>query len=294
MPPNASNASLDYGSLEPLPSPGPDRGAGRQERKLGSIEIARFTGALRWSAPDDSVCRMVFQSASRSILSPGGASPDLNLSAGYWTVHVAPAVGMQTRWGSEVVSIAFPSVLLPRGVLLQVRGAPGTPMPTAGAAQMCLDLARTFLAQAEPLSEAVSATSGDFLIDLAKLAIIEQSGCKRAETMRETVRTRILGLINRNLADPELTIERIAERMQCTKRYLHKVFSEDGETLSQYIWARRLDLCRARLVRRDLADKSITEIAFDCGFSNAAHFSRSFRARYGQSPRIFRRAALDS
>jgi AraC-like DNA-binding protein len=80
--------------------------------------------------------------------------------------------------------------------------------------------------------------------------------------------------------------------MHCTKRYLHKVFSEDGETLNQYIWTRRLELCRAHLGRPDLSAKSITEIAFGCGFSNAAHFSRSFRARFGESPRAYRRSAL--
>ena len=80
--------------------------------------------------------------------------------------------------------------------------------------------------------------------------------------------------------------------MKCTKRYLHKVFSEDGETLNQYIWTHRLELCRAHLARADLAAKSITEIAFGCGFSNAAHFSRSFRARFGESPRAYRRSAL--
>ena len=106
------------------------------------------------------------------------------------------------------------------------------------------------------------------------------------------MRTRIRAFIHRNLADPDLTIERIAERMQCTKRYLHKVFSDEGETLNQYIWAQRLELCRKHLSRAELAGKSITEIAFACGFSNAAHFSRSFRARFGQPPRAFRRAAL--
>lgn len=281
--------------MPPVPVPAVDIDHGRhQARTLGSAEIAHLSGALHWCGADDSVCRLVFQCASRSVLSPGGASPDLDLGAGHWTAHVSPAFAIQTWWGSEVVSLAFPSALLSRNVLLQIRAAPEAVIPMAGAAQMCLELARTCLTQVEPVSDAVSETLGDSLVELAKLAIIEQSGSKRGETIRETVRTRILGLINRNLADPDLTIERIAERMQCTKRYLHKVFSEEGETLNQYIWTRRLELCRAHLVRPDLSDKSITEIAFACGFSNAAHFSRSFRTRFGQSPRTFRRAALDS
>ena len=132
---------------------------------------------------------------------------------------------------------------------------------------------------------------GEALLELAKLAIIDQLCETRAESVRETVRARIRAFILRNLVDPELTIDRIAERMQCTKRYLHKVFSDEGQTLNQYIWAQRLERCRTELARADLAAKSITEIAFSCGFSNAAHFSRSFRARVGQSPRAYRRMA---
>ena len=32
---------------------------------------------------------------------------------------------------------------------------------------------------------------------------------------------------------------------------------------------------------------SITQIALDCGFADGAHFSRDFRAHFGQSPRQY-------
>lgn len=263
------------------------------QRALGSTRIARFAGAGPWREEGGGVCRIVFQCTSRSLVTLGGRAPDCALSAGHWLVRGAPALEVRGWWSSEVILLAFPAGLLSRALSSQVQAAPAGAVRTGGAARMCLELARTCLAQADPVSDAVNATLGDAIVDLAKLALIEQSCGKRGETIRETVRTRILGFVHRNLADPDLTIERIAERMHCTKRYLHKVFSENGETLNQYIWARRLDLCRAHLVRADLAGKSITEIAFACGFSNAAHFSRSFRSRFGQSPRAFRRGALE-
>jgi transcriptional regulator GlxA family with amidase domain len=37
---------------------------------------------------------------------------------------------------------------------------------------------------------------------------------------------------------------------------------------------------------------SLTDIAFTCGFTSSAHFSRSFRALYGRSPSVFKREAL--
>lgn len=35
---------------------------------------------------------------------------------------------------------------------------------------------------------------------------------------------------------------------------------------------------------------SITDIAFECGYQDAAHFSRVFRQRHQQSPRSYRNA----
>jgi AraC-like DNA-binding protein len=263
-----------------------------EERALGRVEIVRYVGDGQWHCESDDRCRLIFQGAGRSVIGTGNGSPLLALSAAEWIVLTEPALELRGWWSSEIVSIALPRQCLSRPLLRQVqRGRPAV-MAMSGAARLCLDLARLCLAQRDGHSDAVGAALGDALTDLVKLALIEQSSATRSETIRETVRARILGHVNRNLADPELTIERIADHMHCTKRYLHKVFSENGETLSQYIWSRRLELCRARLVLPELGARSITEIAFACGFSNAAHFSRSFKARFGQSPRAFRRAEL--
>ncbi|MNC19458.1 HTH-type transcriptional activator RhaS [compost metagenome] len=37
------------------------------------------------------------------------------------------------------------------------------------------------------------------------------------------------------------------------------------------------------------SNKTVTEIAFDCGFADTAHFSREFRTHYQQSPSELRR-----
>jgi AraC-like DNA-binding protein len=41
-----------------------------------------------------------------------------------------------------------------------------------------------------------------------------------------------------------------------------------------------------------LCNRTITEIAFGWGFSDAAHFSRIFRARFGCAPRELRAECL--
>ncbi|MDY0066471.1 MAG: helix-turn-helix transcriptional regulator, partial [Steroidobacteraceae bacterium] len=67
-----------------------------------------------------------------------------------------------------------------------------------------------------------------------------------------------------------------------------------GRTFSQYLLEHRLERCRSALERPRDSARSITEIAFECGFNDASHFSRAFRSRYGLSPREFRRAAVGS
>ena len=70
-----------------------------------------------------------------------------------------------------------------------------------------------------------------------------------------------------------------------------RAFAETPWSVCGWIRHRRLEQCR-----QDLADPaqerlSITHIAFRWGFNDVAHFSRSFRETYQQSPRDLRRRA---
>jgi len=105
-------------------------------------------------------------------------------------------------------------------------------------------------------------------------------------------RAAVIDFIERNLTDPELDVGRIAVELGYAKRTLHKLFSAEGETLSRIIWQRRLEHCRRELLDPAQAKRSITEIAFTWGFNDSQHFSRSFKARFGRSPRDYRGAPL--
>lgn len=264
----------------------------RKSLQLGEVRIDRVRGEGRWAASDEARCGLLFATAEGAVIVRGNDAPEKALPPDHWIVHAQRPLELHRVRGCELVRMSFPVTLLSRSLAGKLLAAPPLALPTSGASRMCLAFLRACLGQSEASSQPVADTLQDSLVELAKLAIIDQACTRGGETMRETVRTRIHGFIHRNLVDPDLTIERIAKRMQCSKRYLHKVFSEDGETLNQYIWSQRLELCRDRLTRSELAAKSITEIAFACGFSNAAHFSRSFRTRYGEAPRDYRRSAL--
>jgi AraC-like DNA-binding protein len=102
-------------------------------------------------------------------------------------------------------------------------------------------------------------------------------------------RIRILNFIEAHLHDPDLTPTRIAEACKMTPRYLHHLFSDREETVARYIVRRRLDECARALICGAQRSRTITAIAFDYGFNSPTHFGRVFRAKFGQTPREFRR-----
>jgi AraC-like DNA-binding protein len=71
-------------------------------------------------------------------------------------------------------------------------------------------------------------------------------------------------------------------------RHLQKLFKADGLTVTDWIRERRLAGCRRDLRDPAHADETILAIATRWGLTNAAHFSRSFRALYGCTPSEFR------
>ena len=97
--------------------------------------------------------------------------------------------------------------------------------------------------------------------------------------------------IEANLGDPDLNPVQIADEHGVSIRYLQKLFSQSGNTFSNYVRLRRLERCRADLMSPVYAQMSVTEICFRWGFNGSAHFSRTFRSQYGVPPRDYRRSA---
>ncbi len=102
------------------------------------------------------------------------------------------------------------------------------------------------------------------------------------------LRERIKNFVQSRLGDSDLSIDEISKRMGCSTRYLHKAFQSEGTTLQRFIWNLRLDQSRAMLADQMNARSSISEIAFNCGFSSSSHFSRLFRQRFEMTPKDVR------
>lgn len=98
-----------------------------------------------------------------------------------------------------------------------------------------------------------------------------------------------VNFIEQNLAQPP-RIEDVAERVGLSRRQLERLFRiEFGMSPWKYALGRRLRQGHLLLTQ---TRHSITEIAHECGFADASHFSRHVRTTFGAPPQTVRDAAL--
>jgi AraC-like DNA-binding protein len=126
---------------------------------------------------------------------------------------------------------------------------------------------------------------------LGELVERERQNEPDAQSWTRTALTyRAKAFIEENLHDPELNPARVADAVGISLRYLQVLFHAQNAAVSDWIWSRRLDRSRRRLTDPLLAHESIAQIAFGCGFTEFAHFSRRFKGAYAMSPRDYRAA----
>lgn len=181
------------------------------------------------------------------------------------------------------------SLLVPKSALREVNAhalnASGAALdPSAPATELLtsyLDVLSRTASRLDPagLSSARSATLSLLSAALQPLRLGED------REPSPQLRSRVMEWIERMLDRPELNPATIAIAHHISVRSVHRVFEGSGDTAANYIRTRRL--ARARI---DLAvtDDPIAAIAARWCFSDASHFTRAFRSRYGVSPGVYR------
>lgn len=97
---------------------------------------------------------------------------------------------------------------------------------------------------------------------------------------------RVLAYIEQHLAD-DLSLAILARESFFSPFHFHRIFQGIvGETPVDFV--KRVRLERSALMLMHNPTRSITQIAFACGFSSSAVFSRSFKEKFGTSPREWR------
>lgn len=148
--------------------------------------------------------------------------------------------------------------------------------------------ARQFIQQLADLTkdtspEGIAASEGQFL----QLLIMLRHGCfqSQGDGDREQRLRDLLRWLQHNFCN-DIDWMSLAEQFSLPLRTLHRQLKQQtGMTPQRYLNRLRLLEARKRLLE---SDKTITEIAHACGFSDSNHFSTQFRREFSHSPKMLR------
>jgi AraC-like DNA-binding protein len=144
--------------------------------------------------------------------------------------------------------------------------------------QMGMDLGN----QDDQMTRELGAALGQTLF--REFAYQAHIGTTRKPIHKSVLRARTF--IEENL-DKTCTLTVIADVAHVTPQYLIRLFRRDlGQTPVQYLWSARAKKAGLLLQRTGL---SISEIAWQCGYENANHFSRHIKQHFGVPPTELRR-----
>jgi DNA-binding response OmpR family regulator len=96
---------------------------------------------------------------------------------------------------------------------------------------------------------------------------------------------KIMRIINENIADQDLNVEMLADKVGMSRVHMHRKLKElTNMSARDFIRSIRLKQAADLLSQQKL---TVSEVAYALGFSNLSHFSNSFRDFYGVSPKEY-------
>lgn len=161
-----------------------------------------------------------------------------------------------------------------------------------GAGHLMIGMIRSLASTIDTLAPESAAAVADSVTQIlvAGLSALPQVRQPVPTARTAFLREQVKAHVRAHLRDPALTVTGISKALRMSISTLHRIWAGEACSLSEWIWTQRLDMARRELSDPLLASRSVSDIAFACGFNDAAHFSRSFRARFGCAPRELRPA----
>jgi AraC-like DNA-binding protein len=139
-------------------------------------------------------------------------------------------------------------------------------------------------AQAGHVSQSLLSRLGDQCIDLMDVFVSERGAPKPGRASVAVV-LRVKQMIARHIGDADLNLARIAGELNMSTSSLSRALKAKGLSPMRYAWSLRLEHAARLLV--GVPHGEIQSIMYRCGFTNASHFSRAFKERYGMAPREY-------
>ena len=157
---------------------------------------------------------------------------------------------------------------------------------------VCYDLPPLLCAQIEEMAEVFRGKSDyrkqhlTHLLNCVLIAVLERG--KPAGTAVRDVSPMVRESIAYMLTNPaeRITLQTFAQRFGVTPAYFSRLFhGSTGIAFKQYLTDLRIECAKRMLEERELP---IIDVGFECGFQTPSQFVRSFKARVGQTPSVYR------
>ena len=181
-------------------------------------------------------------------------------------------------------------VLIPRKVLEQ---ALGPARHVAGLAiesgQPSYPMISTFLRSLSQHGSTLDAESGarmsSIAVDLIAAGFAERLGENGPNRLGGAATLcRAQAYISDHLGQSTLNMGQIAAALNMSVRRLQQIAADEGISLMDWLWDRRMQRARSMLTSPAYRPLGIAAVAYSCGFADQAYFSRRFKQRFGLSP----------
>lgn len=146
-----------------------------------------------------------------------------------------------------------------------------------------------------PLSSKLASIASDHLVELIRnaLGVVDrQARAKPGQGIRTARRQTVMQEITANLTRHDLSSDGIARRLGITPRYLRKLLQDEGVSFSDLV--RQMRTQKAYQILSDPRQLSLTisQIAYQVGFSDLSYFNQCFRRQFGVTPTDIRTLAI--
>jgi AraC-like DNA-binding protein len=224
---------------------------------------------------------LVVQRAGRTVVTHQGRQE---------TLHPGDSLIVDSTKPAELLyrgrASSFISVHLPRGLCLEGR-ARGPATARRVAATHPLQASLGSLLAAAPADD----VPDDYIFDFVALMFRPDPASRETPGFRDRFARYawISATLDRHVADPELTVDRLAALVHMSRRQLQRDLADNGTSFTRLLAERRVKLTTDQLRRAAHRGErpAIAEIAYRVGFNDLSHFNRVFRSHTDQSPRDY-------